>query len=178
MPRPPLVFQLTDHSIDTPGVIDRVSTLFREHPHLIQGFNTFLPPGYRIECYVGKGEKGVITVTTPTGTVSQIPGALEAAMRDGAAAAASRQHDVKVSPCFLGCVAELMLMISANNPLFPMGLHRSSPKPRLGPPPPVRQHRARVDRLHRPVLLEMCQYPRHQPLFPHRVHRPPRPRPS
>ncbi|EPQ28645.1 uncharacterized protein PFL1_03948 [Pseudozyma flocculosa PF-1] len=36
-------------TIDTPGVIERVSTLFRGHPSLIQGFNTFLPPGYRIE---------------------------------------------------------------------------------------------------------------------------------
>ncbi|EOD48752.1 putative transcriptional repressor sin3p protein [Neofusicoccum parvum UCRNP2] len=37
-------------AIDTPGVIDRVSTLFAGHPNLIQGFNTFLPPGYKIEC--------------------------------------------------------------------------------------------------------------------------------
>lgn len=37
-------------SIDTPGVIERVSTLFRGYPSLIQGFNTFLPPGFRIEC--------------------------------------------------------------------------------------------------------------------------------
>lgn len=36
-------------SIDTPGVINRVSTLFRGHPDLIVGFNTFLPPGYKIE---------------------------------------------------------------------------------------------------------------------------------
>ncbi|KAJ3126023.1 Transcriptional regulatory protein sin3 [Nowakowskiella sp. JEL0407] len=35
--------------IDTPGVIQRVSSLFRQHPQLIMGFNTFLPPGYRIE---------------------------------------------------------------------------------------------------------------------------------
>lgn len=62
--------------IDTPGVIDRVSTLFRGHPSLIQGFNTFLPPGYRIECYGPEGDvQGMITVTTPTGTVSQVPGA-------------------------------------------------------------------------------------------------------
>ncbi|GMK60011.1 hypothetical protein CspeluHIS016_0902280 [Cutaneotrichosporon spelunceum] len=61
--------------IDTPGVIDRVSTLFRGHPSLIQGFNTFLPPGYRIECFGPEGDAhGVITVTTPTGTVSQVPG--------------------------------------------------------------------------------------------------------
>ena len=36
-------------SIDTPGVIQRVSTLFSGHPELIVGFNTFLPPGYKIE---------------------------------------------------------------------------------------------------------------------------------
>ena len=36
-------------AIDTPGVIDQVSSLFKEHPTLIQGFNTFLPPGYHIE---------------------------------------------------------------------------------------------------------------------------------
>ncbi|TRM60347.1 hypothetical protein BD626DRAFT_549673 [Schizophyllum amplum] len=53
--------------IDTPGVIKRVSQLFNGHPMLIQGFNTFLPVGYRIEC---SGDSG-ITVTTPTGTVMQ-----------------------------------------------------------------------------------------------------------
>lgn len=36
-------------SIDTPGVINRVSKLFKGHPLLITGFNTFLPPGYKIE---------------------------------------------------------------------------------------------------------------------------------
>nr|XP_014354131.1 PREDICTED: paired amphipathic helix protein Sin3a-like [Latimeria chalumnae] len=36
-------------SIDTPGVINRVSRLFHGHPDLILGFNTFLPPGYKIE---------------------------------------------------------------------------------------------------------------------------------
>ena len=30
-------------------MISRVSTLFRGHPDLIVGFNTFLPPGYKIE---------------------------------------------------------------------------------------------------------------------------------
>ncbi|WRT65870.1 uncharacterized protein IL334_002821 [Kwoniella shivajii] len=67
--------------IDTPGVIDRVSTLFRGHPSLIQGFNTFLPPGYRIECMGAEGDSnGLITVTTPAGTVSQIPGNFAAAI--------------------------------------------------------------------------------------------------
>jgi paired amphipathic helix protein Sin3a len=36
-------------SIDTPGVIARVSELFKGHKHLILGFNTFLPPGWKIE---------------------------------------------------------------------------------------------------------------------------------
>jgi paired amphipathic helix protein Sin3a len=36
-------------TIDTPGVIARVSDLFRGHTSLILGFNTFLPPGYKIE---------------------------------------------------------------------------------------------------------------------------------
>ena len=35
--------------IDTPGVIDAVSELFDGHPNLILGFNTFLPPGFKIE---------------------------------------------------------------------------------------------------------------------------------
>ena len=35
-------------SIDTPGVIQEVKVLFRGHNDLIVGFNTFLPPGFRI----------------------------------------------------------------------------------------------------------------------------------
>ncbi|KPV76505.1 uncharacterized protein RHOBADRAFT_52502 [Rhodotorula graminis WP1] len=66
-------------NIDTPGVIDRVSNLFRDHPSLIQGFNTFLPPGYRIECHVAPGSTGgaagsktnTITVTTPMGITTR-----------------------------------------------------------------------------------------------------------
>ena len=40
--------EFKSQSIDTPGVIKRVSSLFRGHPDLIVGFNTFLPPGYKI----------------------------------------------------------------------------------------------------------------------------------
>jgi len=36
-------------SIDTMGVISRVSELFDGHTELVVGFNTFLPPGYKIE---------------------------------------------------------------------------------------------------------------------------------
>ncbi|PNS20411.1 hypothetical protein CAC42_5861 [Sphaceloma murrayae] len=60
-------------AIDTPGVIDRVSSLFAGNPPLIQGFNTFLPPGYRIECGTGD-DPNAIRVTTPMGnTVLAMP---------------------------------------------------------------------------------------------------------
>lgn len=52
-------------AIDTPGVIGRVSQLFTGNPELIQGFNTFLPPGYRIEC---GADSESIRVTTPMGS--------------------------------------------------------------------------------------------------------------
>lgn len=52
---------LWDHSIDTPGVIGRVSQLFKGHPDLIMGFNTFLPPGYKIEVQTND----LVNVTTP-----------------------------------------------------------------------------------------------------------------
>ncbi|KNZ43826.1 uncharacterized protein VP01_982g4 [Puccinia sorghi] len=65
--------------IDTPGVIDGVSSLFRGHPSLIQGFNTFLPPGYRIDVSLGEGPNqtgnssaySLITVTHPMGIQAQ-----------------------------------------------------------------------------------------------------------
>ena len=54
-------------------MIDRVSNLFNGHPELIQGFNTFLPPGYHIECGT-QDDPNAIRVTTPMGTtVSQMP---------------------------------------------------------------------------------------------------------
>ncbi|KAJ3283299.1 Transcriptional regulatory protein sin3 [Borealophlyctis nickersoniae] len=54
---------ITSNTMDTPGVIDRVSTLFRGHPNLIMGFNTFLPPGYKIE--PTNNPDNPVRVTTP-----------------------------------------------------------------------------------------------------------------
>ncbi|KAJ3035457.1 Transcriptional regulatory protein sin3 [Rhizophlyctis rosea] len=54
---------ITSNQIDTPGVIDRVSSLFRGHPNLIMGFNTFLPPGYKIEPTNNPNDP--VRVTTP-----------------------------------------------------------------------------------------------------------------
>ena len=52
-------------SIDTPGVISRVSSLFKGHPELIVGFNTFLPPGYKIEVHAN--DPSCVSVTSPAG---------------------------------------------------------------------------------------------------------------
>lgn len=41
--------EFKSQTIDTMGVISRVSELFDGHSELIVGFNTFLPPGYKIE---------------------------------------------------------------------------------------------------------------------------------
>ncbi|XP_059916267.1 SIN3 transcription regulator family member Aa isoform X1 [Gadus macrocephalus] len=53
--------EFKSQSIDTPGVISRVSQLFKGHPDLIMGFNTFLPPGYKIEVQHSE----LVNVTTP-----------------------------------------------------------------------------------------------------------------
>ncbi|XP_066262316.1 paired amphipathic helix protein Sin3a-like [Euwallacea similis] len=66
--------EFKSQSIDTPGVIERVSSLFKGFPELIVGFNTFLPPGYKIE--VQRSDQGgyafsvSVSVPNPTGAIS------------------------------------------------------------------------------------------------------------
>ncbi|XP_042198679.1 LOW QUALITY PROTEIN: paired amphipathic helix protein Sin3b [Callorhinchus milii] len=60
--------EFKSQSIDTPGVIDRVSRLFQGHPDLILGFNAFLPPGYRIEIQKNKA----VSVHGPTLAETQV----------------------------------------------------------------------------------------------------------
>ena len=54
-------------TIDTSEVIRRVSSLFQGHRELILGFNTFLPPGYRIELRGDPVAGGVTGFSTPGG---------------------------------------------------------------------------------------------------------------
>lgn len=61
--------EFKSQALDTPGVIAKVSLLFRGHTDLIVGFNTFLPPGYRIEQMPHNNE---IRITTLQG-VQQTP---------------------------------------------------------------------------------------------------------
>lgn len=51
-------------AIDTPGVIRRVSSLFRGYNKLILGFNTFLPDGYKIELSDIEVSANGVVVTT------------------------------------------------------------------------------------------------------------------
>ncbi|KAI9269941.1 hypothetical protein BY458DRAFT_510338 [Sporodiniella umbellata] len=97
--------------IDTPGVIDRVSTLFKGHPTLISGFNTFLPPGYRIECSTDPREPDLITVTTPSGVTTTT----------------GRRHplDQDMPPAYYPYI---------HNPPLPPQIYRPPPPP---PPPPA-----------------------------------------
>ncbi|CAF0731849.1 unnamed protein product [Rotaria sordida] len=62
--------EFKSQSIDTQEVINRVSTLFHGHPDLIVGFNTFLPPGYKIE--VSSEHSGYIQVTHPSSRTESI----------------------------------------------------------------------------------------------------------
>ncbi|CAF1233447.1 unnamed protein product [Rotaria sordida] len=62
--------EFKSQSIDTQEVINRVSTLFHGHPDLIVGFNTFLPPGYKIE--VSEEHHGYIQVTHPSSRTESI----------------------------------------------------------------------------------------------------------
>ncbi len=60
--------EFKSQTIDTPGVISRVSNLFRGHTDLIEGFNTFLPPGYKIEVQ----ENNAVHFTAPNSTLSTL----------------------------------------------------------------------------------------------------------
>lgn len=65
--------EFKSQTIDTPGVIQRVSNLFKGHPELIVGFNTFLPPGYKIEVQAndqGYAFQVSVSIPSPSGNVS------------------------------------------------------------------------------------------------------------
>ncbi|KAJ8947934.1 hypothetical protein NQ314_008527 [Rhamnusium bicolor] len=75
--------EFKSQSIDTPGVIQRVSNLFKGFPELIVGFNTFLPPGYKIE--VQRSDQGYafqvsVSMPSPTGTMNSDPQQQRSAM--------------------------------------------------------------------------------------------------
>ena len=54
--------------LDTPGVVQRVVSLFRDDRELILGFGTFLPPQYRIEL-----QRGRVHLRSPSGSREVVP---------------------------------------------------------------------------------------------------------
>ncbi|KAJ3296647.1 Transcriptional regulatory protein sin3 [Rhizoclosmatium sp. JEL0117] len=113
-------------SIDTPGVIDRVSTLFRGHPSLVTGFNTFLPPGYRIEATMNPLDP--IRVFTPTGlqqtSYSSGPGPTPGSLAPPPGGPGSRQTSVP---------PPLPPPVQHPSPNVP---HHSVPPPQISQQPP------------------------------------------
>ncbi|XP_056585636.1 paired amphipathic helix protein Sin3b isoform X2 [Triplophysa dalaica] len=92
--------EFKSQSIDTPGVINRVSQLFHGHPDLVLGFNAFLPPGYRIEI----PKNGIAFLQSPFSVqVSPGPGrstgsSVVSAASSALAEAGSAQNEAVTSP--------------------------------------------------------------------------------
>ncbi|KAG8917803.1 hypothetical protein FRC01_002202 [Tulasnella sp. 417] len=59
--------------VDTPGVMERVATLFNGHASLIRGFNIFAPDGYKLSC-TDNGEVIRPSIITPHEANSSAPG--------------------------------------------------------------------------------------------------------
>ncbi|CAB3408889.1 unnamed protein product [Caenorhabditis bovis] len=55
-------------ALDTPGVIQRVSALFHDHPELILNFNTFLPAGFQVT-YIGNR----LCIVNPKNEYEEVP---------------------------------------------------------------------------------------------------------
>uniref|UniRef100_A0A667XIR6 Paired amphipathic helix protein Sin3b n=1 Tax=Myripristis murdjan TaxID=586833 RepID=A0A667XIR6_9TELE len=79
--------EFKSQSIDTPGVINRVSQLFHGHPDLVLGFNAFLPPGYRIEI----PKNGMVFLQSPFSTQVS-PGQQGKSLSGPAVTATSASH--------------------------------------------------------------------------------------
>ena len=58
-------------AVDIHAVIARITQLFPGNPKLIQGFNTFLPTGYLIECEARGDDLYTVRVSTPMGETVQ-----------------------------------------------------------------------------------------------------------
>ncbi|XP_064388294.1 paired amphipathic helix protein Sin3a-like isoform X2 [Halichondria panicea] len=87
--------EFKSQSIDTPGVISRVSNLFKGHPDLIVGFNTFLPPGFKIEVHQneinisGPAQHSVTLAKIAQAHNSSTAAAIEAAKAEAALSSAT-----------------------------------------------------------------------------------------
>uniref|UniRef100_A0A8C4IGS5 SIN3 transcription regulator family member Aa n=1 Tax=Dicentrarchus labrax TaxID=13489 RepID=A0A8C4IGS5_DICLA len=110
--------EFKSQSIDTPGVISRVSQLFKGHPDLIMGFNTFLPPGYKIEVQTND----LVNVTTP-GQIHHItPHGIS--VQNIPITGAATQHPAQLPPA--ATTTAPPLLTQPTSPLQPQALTPSS----------------------------------------------------
>jgi hypothetical protein len=81
-------------------VVEKVSNLFDGHPSLIQGFNTFLPPDYRVECGTDENHDA-IRVTTPRGTMTMEDESSASRQDFGKSrlSGEAARNDVSIRPC-------------------------------------------------------------------------------
>jgi paired amphipathic helix protein Sin3a len=112
--------------------------LFHGHSELIGGFNTFLPPGYRIEIS-SDPRQDVITVTTPMGVLTQ--------MSDGSIGRLPQNPPslqpppaAVPSPAPLSNLQSLSVNASNLRPITPQSVTpaRIPPPQQQHPPPPFR----------------------------------------
>ncbi|KPP68777.1 paired amphipathic helix protein Sin3b-like [Scleropages formosus] len=113
--------EFKSQSIDTPGVINRVSQLFHGHPDLVLGFNAFLPPGYRIEI----PKNGVVSLQSPlSGQVFAIlqasPGQARSVAAVGVAGGVPASSPAE-DGCAHGEAASLYASPSSSSPPDPPG---------------------------------------------------------
>jgi paired amphipathic helix protein Sin3a len=135
-------------AIDTPGVIDRVSTLFNGHPQLIQGFNTFLPPGYKIEAGWDNNPNS-IRVTTPSGSKIQNTNSQPLPTQLGPRTSRPIMEETNMSPRQIQSEVKYRPMdpnweshAHQNRPEGPFSPNsRNIPGPHLFPPQNVARHR-------------------------------------
>lgn len=96
---------------------------------LIFGFNTFLPPGYRIECSTDDHARDIIKVTTPSGTTSTTSGEplnLQSETTNNHVIESSRYYNHPQHP------PSYNNFRSNNGPLPPISSYHAPPPP---PPP-------------------------------------------
>eukprot|EP00178_Gracilaria_changii_P019033 TRINITY_DN55456_c0_g1_i1.p1 TRINITY_DN55456_c0_g1~~TRINITY_DN55456_c0_g1_i1.p1 ORF type:complete len:1939 (-),score=331.33 TRINITY_DN55456_c0_g1_i1:3234-9050(-) len=132
-------------TIDTGEVIRRVSTLFQGHSKLILGFNTFLPPGYKIELR-GDPATGCVTGFSSPGGVF-IPLNSNEATIQSVHMSQAVDHRGAVMPAMGPPPPQAQMSMSSahhippHHPSAPMPPHQIPPMAPEGMPPPP-SHRA------------------------------------
>ncbi|KAA1477770.1 hypothetical protein DENSPDRAFT_885357 [Dentipellis sp. KUC8613] len=101
--------------IDTPGVLFRMTSLFRHHPALVPGFSIFLPPGYGLSVdSESPGSGSFITVTTPRGTSRRkILRPSRSVDGDGTATEPGEDDDSPARPPGLGAAIDYLQLYKA-----------------------------------------------------------------